>query len=298
MIPLWMRPRAEQFRFLPPERATLGALPWIIALMTLLAALGIAGSIALASGVEGLGSDLDRRFTVQIVEPNPDLMTAKTERVVALLRAEPGIGAVRPLADEELQALVEPWLGSADLGEDLALPAMVDAVLKDSDKDLDAFGTRLAEEVPEARLDDHGDWLRPVGRLGWALAAIGLVLALLVALATAAIVVLGVRAGLGRHRATIEVLHLMGAEDRVISALFQYRLGLVGLIGAALGFVAALAAILTVSVLIGRLGSGLVGAAYLPWWGWLLLTAVPIAAVLLTMTTARVTVERALRRML
>ena len=131
------------------------------------------------------------------------------------------------LTREELRSLLEPWLGTGNVGEDLPLPAMIDARAGEA-VDLDSLSARLSAGVEGARLDDHAGWLAPVSRVAGALAAVALIAAALVAAATAAIVVLGVRAGLGRHRETIDVLHLMGAEDRHISALFQYRFAMIG----------------------------------------------------------------------
>ncbi|MEM8826315.1 MAG: cell division protein [Pseudomonadota bacterium] len=298
MIPASIQPRAERYHFLPDERVAASALPWIVALMVLLATLGLTVGATLIASVDALDRQLGRSFTVQIVEPDPAVKVEKVEAVRALLTAETGIGGVEILGDAELAGLLEPWLGAAisddgTLGDDLPLPAMIDAEAAD-DVDLDALAERLADGIPGARLDDHADWLAPIGRLAAVLAGVALAAALLVAVATSAIIVLGVRAGLGRHGETIDVLHLIGAEDRSIAALFQYRFGVVALLGALVGTAIAVLVILIVGALIGAVGGGLIGSATLPWWGWLLVLAVPIGAVLMAMTTARVTVERSL----
>ncbi|MGB3722528.1 MAG: FtsX-like permease family protein [Pacificimonas sp.] len=294
MIPESLQPRAERFRFLPPEKAAAGALPWIIALMVLLAVLGLAAGLALASGVGVMNEGLSRSFTVQIVEANPDLMAGRVSEAEAILSRTDGISDIERLTEAELRGLLEPWLGTGNVGEDLPLPAMIDAEASEA-VDLEALSARLSAEIEGARLDDHAGWLAPVSRVAWALASVALIAALLVAVATSAIVVLGVRAGLGRHRETIDVLHLMGAEDRHISALFQYRFAMIACLGAAIGFGAGLIVLVVVGGLIGTIGGGLAGAAGLPWWGWIAVVAAPFGAVLLAMSTARITVERSLK---
>ena len=290
-----LQPRAERYRFLPREPAVRSALPWIISLMVFLAVLGVAAGIGLGSGVGVIGEDLSRQVTVQIADPNPDRLPQKTAALAERLSASGDVERVEVLAEPELEALLEPWLGSGDLGDTLPLPVMIDVTVA-PDVDMGAFARELEALDPAIAVDDHLSWFAPIGRLAAVLAATALLAALLIAAATAAMVVLGVRAGLGRHRNTIAVLHLMGAEDRTIAELFQYRLAMTAFAGAFGGFLAALVVLFGLGALIGQIGSGLIGAATLPPWGWLLLLMVPVGAVLLSMTTARVTVERTLRQ--
>ncbi|MHB9880861.1 cell division protein FtsX [Pacificimonas sp. ICDLI1SI03] len=293
MIPDWIRPRAERFRFLPAEQAARGSLPWIVALMVALAVLGMAAGISLVSGVGVMKDGLAQRFTVQIVEPNPDIRADKVAATVAALEGRDGISRIRVLETAELRKLLEPWLGSGNVGEDLPLPAMIDAEAE-SPALLNQVAASLERDVDGARVDDHAGWLAPVARLAWVLAIVALAAALLLTAAMAAIIVLGVRAGLTRHAETVDVLHLIGAEDRVITQLFQYRFGMVAALGAVTGFLVALLLIFAIGRLITALGSGLVAAAGLPWWGWVMVVMVPVVAVMLSTITARITVERSL----
>ena len=293
----FLQPRAERYRYLPRERTARTALPWIVALMVFLATLGVAAGIGLGSGVGALGRDFRGEITVQIVEPNPDLLPRQRDAVAAMLRSDGQVSGVRVLAEAELNRLLEPWLGGADLGDTLPMPAMIDARL-DRGADLDRLERRVRALSPGAVIDDHARWFAPIGTLAAVLAGIALLAAVLLAAATAAIVVLGTRAGLSRHHESIAVLHLMGAEDSSVAALFQYRLARTALIGATTGFLLAVAVILLVGRLLANIGSGLVSASYLPLWGWAALLLVPVGAVALALYTSRLTVERALRHSL
>ena len=53
------------------------------------------------------------------------------------------------------------------------------------------------------------------------------------AAATAAVVVLAARAGLEAHRATIEVMHMLGSTDVQVARLFQRRIARDAAIGGA-----------------------------------------------------------------
>ncbi|MEE4348693.1 MAG: hypothetical protein V2J26_00550 [Pacificimonas sp.] len=288
----WL-PRAERYRFLPPEPVLRTALPWIVALMVALATLGVAAGMALAMGVGSLGMGVSSGLTVQIADGNPDRKAERAARIMTVLEASGAVTDPRQLSEERTNALLAPWLGTDDAADVLPVPVMIDANLV-SGADVAAFRAAIADVDPEAIVDSHGEWFAPFSRLGWTMSGLALGAALLLLVAMAATVVLGVRAGLGRQREALGILHVLGAEDRIISGLFQYRLAVTTLVGAAGGFLMAMLVLAAISLLLADIGGGLLGAASLPVWGWLGLLIVPVLAVLLAMLTTRMTVERAL----
>ena len=94
----------------------------------------------------------------------------------------------------------------------------------------DAAVARVREAVlsvaPSARIDRHESWMSPVRSFMGLVTLLAAGLVLLMATATAAVVVLAARAGLETHRATIEVLHMLGSTDVQVARLFQRRLAL------------------------------------------------------------------------
>jgi cell division transport system permease protein len=121
---------------------------------------------------------------------------------------------------------------------------------------------------------------------------------LLMASATAAAVVLAARAGLETHRATIEVMHMLGATDVQVARLFQRRIVFDTLIGGVTGGAAALLVILALGGRTAALGSELLGSVALRAIDWLLVAALPFGFVVLAMVAARVAVTRQLGRTL
>jgi len=119
-----------------------------------------------------------------------------------------------------------------------------------------------------------------------------------IALAAILTVIYATRSGIAVHYPTIEVLHLIGARDDYIAHQFERQALLLGLIGGALGYGAAA----LVLVVLGAAAPGLENAA-LPGirasgWDWIVLALVPLAGAGIAMLTARLTVFRALARML
>lgn len=291
------RPRPHH-RWLDDGQRT-RAMVWIMAIMLFLTVL--AG--ALGFGMAGAGRSLDRqlagRLTVQLVEADAARRDANARALVERIRAIPGVTQVSEVDRARLAELLRPWLGDTGLDAELPMPAMIDVDLRAGDPALIARVRQTALAVsPAARVDQHAQWLSPVAgfiaTLTWA--AAGLVL--LMATATAAVVLLAARAGLDTHRDTIAVLHMLGSTDTQVARLFQRRIALDTLLGGVIGTMAALGAVWLFGRQTSALGSELLGSIALADADWVLLALVPLAFALLAMAAARVAVLRTLGRTL
>lgn len=295
MIPPFAVSPAER-RMLPEGRAA-GPMPWVIAIMTFLTVLAAAAGLALVAAADSLGAQLAGRVTVQIVEADRTGREAQAAAALRTLRASPGVVRADRVEDAAIAELLAPWLGEAGLGSDLPVPALIDVDLGGG-TDLGRLEQAVKSVAPAARVDAHARWLSPlrrlIGTLGWLSAG----LVLLTGIATAACVVLAARAALNTHRATIDVLHLLGATDLQIARLFQRRIALDALFGGGLGFAGGALVLMLLSSRMAALGSELIGAVRLAPVSWIALIAVPVAAALVATVAARLTVLRALRQIL
>src|SRR3569833_930715 len=107
--------------------------------------------------------------------------------------------------------------------------------------DLRALEARVAAIAPGAKVIAHREALGPVLKSLHALQWIALVLVLLLGGACAAAVVLVAKGALDTHRATIDVMHGIGATDVQVTHLFQRKIAIDALIGSIGG--AAIAAV-------------------------------------------------------
>lgn len=282
-------------RRLLPEGRLAGPMPWVIAIMMFLTALAAAGGLAMGSAASRLGADLGRQVTVQVILADPAQRDREASAAQTLLSHEEGVASVRRLGDDEMQALLRPWLGDAGLDKDLPLPAMIDIDLTGAGRDrLDRISQAVKTVAPHARIDDHASFIAPLIGLIRSLGLLAGGIVIMMAGATAAAVVLAARSALNTHRRTIDVMHMMGATDVQVARLFQRRIALDALFGAVVGLVAAIAVILLLGQRIGEIGSGIVGSISLPGLAWLVLFCLPLLAGLLALLVARVTVQRAL----
>jgi cell division transport system permease protein len=289
--------RAE--RGLLPEGRLSGPMPWVIAIMMFLTVLAAAAGMGLASAAARLDDQIGGRVTIQIVEANPARRAAQTQAAAAALRDLPGVTAVRPVPEEEINRLLVPWLGTSGISEDIPIPALIDVDLTPEGHARLAELTRaVTAAAPAARVDDNGQWLAPLASLIGALKWLAAGLVLLMVGATAATVVLAARAALDMHRSTIEVLHFMGATDVQVARLFQRRIALDALFGGLVGFILAALVLIGIGERVSALGSELLGSASVPAPAWGILVGLPLFGVLLAMLVARLTILRALGRML
>jgi cell division transport system permease protein len=281
-------------RLLPEGRAA-GPMPWVIAIMVFLTVLAAAAGLGLASAARALGDQIAGRVTIQIVEADAETREMEAKAALTAVRSTPGVQRATRVRDAEIARLLEPWFGPGEL--DLPQPALIEIDLADPAA-LDRLRAAVGRVAPAAHVDAQSRWLGPlnalIGTLRWLAGGI----VLLMAVATGACVVLAARAALNTHRATIDVMHLLGATDLQIARLFQRRIALDALFGGSLGFVGGVLMLLLIGRQAGAIGSELLGAGSLGVAGWLALLAVPIGGALLATAAARLTVERALRQSL
>lgn len=133
-----------------------------------------------------------------------------------------------------------------------------------------------------------------VGAIG--LTAFGLVLVM--ASATAAVVLLVARAGLDTHRGTIDILHMLGSTDLQIARLFQRRIGQDTLTGGLIGALVGALVIVALGERMATLESQLADGVTLAGADWALIAALPFAFTGLAMLAARIAVLRRLARVL
>jgi cell division transport system permease protein len=272
------------------------AMTWVMAIMLFLTVLAAALGLGTASGARLLERQLAGRLTVQIVEGDPARRDAAAARIATRLRALPDVARVAIVERAELTRLLRPWLGSDGADPELPVPAMIDIDLADDRPAAIARVAAIVAQVsPAARVDRHESWMSPVSSVMTSLTLLAAAIVLLMMAATAAVVVLAARAGLETHRATIEVMHMLGSTDVQVARLFQRRIAIDAAIGGVLGGAAAIGVVAIIGGRLASLGSELIGGVALGVGDWLLLAMLPLAFVLLAILAARYSVLGALR---
>ena len=286
-------------RRLLDERRGTRAMMWIMAIMLFLTMLAAALGLGMLGAARLLEHQLAGRLTVQIVEPGEQARADQTARALAALRADPDVARATEVDRARLAELMRPWLGDEGTDPDLPVPSMIDVDLGNgSDPAVGRVTRAVRAAAPAARVDRHESWMSPVSDFMNLVTWLAAALVLLMASATAAVVLLAARAGLDTHRDTIAVLHMLGSTDVQVARLFQRRIALDTLLGGVIGAVLAIGVVLLVGAQIGALGSELLSGLSLTQRDWALLAMLPLAFALLAAVAARVAVLGALRRTL
>ena len=289
---------AKQIRFLPLENIHGTLLPWVIGVMVFLSGMAIAVSVALQGTASSWQADLSRQLTVQIVHADRDVRAQEASAALEKLQALSGIDQVEIAGDDEIEALLEPWLGEGNVSPELPVPTLIRVTLSDeSPAAVSAIAAAIADVAPSARVDSHEQWLSDLLTLARIIQWISVLIVMLVMVATVAIIIFATRSGLAAQRETVEVVHTIGAPDGLIANAFQRRFLTVGLRGGLYGL-----GILAVVFLLILLGTSGIESSYLPGMipsmgALVILLLLPVPAALITMLTARYTVLRALREM-
>jgi len=279
------------------EAGGLRAMTWVMAIMLFLTLLAAALGLGTRQSAQALERQLAGRLTVQVVEGSPASRDALATRTLAVLRTLPQVRRATLVDRVELARTLAPWLGDVGSDADLPVPAMIDVDLAAGadPRPVIAAARRISSA---SRVDRHQRWMSPVGSFLDTLTWLAFALVLLMLGATGAVVVLAARAGLETHRATIEVMHMLGSTDVQVARLFQRRIALDAALGGVAGSAGALAVLLFLGTRLAALGSELLGGITLAAGDWALLVLVPIGFVALATIAARITVVAALRRSL
>jgi cell division transport system permease protein len=218
------------------------ALIAVVAIMTFLASLTTGAVMLVLASAAEWQSDVAREMTIQVRPMAGRDLEADVVQAVAIARATPGIAEVRPYTAAESARLLEPWLGSGLALDALPVPRLIVLRLDAGRRpDLAALRAALAAKIAGASVDDHRGWVDRMRIMANTAIAGGLGILTLVLIATVLSVTFATRGAMAANRPIVEVLHFIGAKDRFIAGQFQRHFLRLGLIGGALGGIAALA---------------------------------------------------------
>lgn len=284
---------------MPAAGATGLPLLLVVAAMCFLASLALGAALSVSDKSRDWSADISGSLTAEL-RPSRDMEPEEqVDAVMAVLADVPGILSATPLRFEETVALLEPWLGQGLVMDDLPLPRLIDIRIdRESPPDLSALAIDIAAAAPGASLDTHRQWRGELLSAARSAAWLAYGVLAVVAGTTIAIVIFATRAGLSANREVVEVLHLIGAKDGFIASEVQRHFLHLGLRGGLIGAAAGALAFLALGLAGGTGDMFLVAASGLAAEHYPALLAIPVAAALVTLTTARLTVLNTLERLL
>lgn len=293
--------RGKRAAHLLPDARLGGPMPWVLAIMVALTVLAAGAALAVSNLTADARGELSGAATVQIIEADKQLRETQAEAAARILSNDPAVAGVRIIPREDIENLLSPWLGGTEEGmEVVPMPALIDINLREtaSGDTLQRLSDSIAEVAPQSRIDAQGVWLAPVFDALTSLRLVALGLMVLLFFTGAAAVWLAARNALGSNRDTIEIVHLLGGNDNQIARVFQRSILADAVVGALVGLIIGVLAIMFLGRRFAALDSGMVAGGTLGTLDWILIALVPLFGVVLAVYTARMTVIGSLRRML
>lgn len=274
-------------------------LPVLVAAMSFLAALALAGTLASASLAASWTAQASATLTIQVPrpgDPDPSGKITRLEAVQAALAKIPGVTNPQVMSEAEENTLLTPWLGENVTQLGLAMPGVITASWAGPGAP-DALGAALDKISPGTMVDAGAIWAARVAALTSSLQDCAAAVLIIVALVAAAVVAVAARAGLAQRRDTITIVHGLGALDGDIAARFASRATVLVAAGSVAGTVVALPVLAWLATLAAPFSGQPEGSALfnLPLPLWFILPLLPLAAAAIGWVTAQLTVRGWLR---
>lgn len=223
----------------------------LIALMSTLASLALAGYLILDQASHNWIKGLENKTTIEIPDDgnnNPYEQALIIQKDIAKLDF---ITSATILEKNEVKGLLEPWLGKHMLSGDIPLPALISVEITDSNsKTLQILQNTITQTAQNAHLDTHEAWLDDLmnltGTLKFSAGLTTLIITIITTIAISGAIL--TRMELSRH--DVELLHLMGASDTYITKQFQRHAFTLSLKGTIIGISLALLVLIVISQII------------------------------------------------
>ncbi len=220
----------------PADTVAGRSLTIVVAIMTFLAALCAGAAILVADASTEWRGEAAREATIQLQAGKGRDIEADLKTAANIAGKTPGVRGVRIYTRAESEALLTPWLGEGLDLSDLPTPRMIVVQLDSTGPtDLDRLRLDLIAAVPDATLDDHHLTIARLGDMARAVVVATIAIFLLVLIALAVVVASATRAAVAANRDIVDILHIVGADDVLITGEFRRRFLSLGWQGAAIG---------------------------------------------------------------
>ena len=274
----------------------------IMVIMVFLGSLAMAAQATLVRTSASWGYNLQNRYTIEVPSIADETMNArheKAQKIADALSERAEVAAVTIMPEQETAALIKQWVKDPALLSALPLPTLIDVDVKVGRR-IDP--TELSDDfnriVAGIQVHSHSAWMDKLQGFLKGLGYLAGIMLLLTAIALVASIIVICRAAMAVQHETIELLHFMGASDRAIASQFQKHIQVLAIPAALLGFVLAVITVGLLALLLSSLG-GLSLIAPLSWVTVaIVMSTIPVGAFVLAILTARLSVQKFLRRLL
>ena len=272
--------------------------PALIAVLVYVAIVALAAMLTVEDAAERRREERDGRLIVRLAAPDDErARAASVETTLTRIRGLAEVARAERVPEDRLAGVLQPRPSASPGASGEPPPAVIEVELKPAARaQAESVRSRLRAELPDAEVDGRA-LPDPALRRMRAIEGVALVLVVVLGGTLAAVVVFATQARLAARHETIEILHLLGAEDAAIVAAVVRGALRTSAIGALLGFAIGATTLLVFAWVAAAPGSDR-GAEYsLSPAAWAALAPPPLAAAAIAAVTARLTARRALAAM-
>ncbi len=255
--------------------------------------------------VKSWEKDILGSITIQvspIEDENKKIDADKTQeqlnKVLQFVENSEGVKSVHVIDDETVERLMTPWLGNKVDVNTLPIPQLLDVQLKENAEiNYDEMTRGLHKVTSNASIDNHRLWLNRLLKFAGSLKTLALSVLFMVIGICAFSIYYSTRTSLGINLNSIEILHIIGAQDDYIAKQYAKSYAKIGFFSGVIGLIFAIPSIVIVSKYGISTGSGLLNSAGLSTFHWLLMMVTPLLSLFYAMGTAYYTVRKSLEKM-
>jgi cell division protein FtsX len=275
-------------------------LPAMIACLTGFAALLLAVSICLTSGLSERSHEVIGVLQVEVprARANDDIYM---NIVKDALKKTTGVEGVTVIGQAQMEGLLKPWLGDDFSLADLPVPVILDVktAVKDDETTVNLASLRstLSKIDTNIRVEDRGPWVGHMVKAVALLQGLVVVVALLLLLCILGMIVLVARTNLRLHFKTVSLLHMFGATDEYILRQFQWNNAWLTARGAFMGVAVAAGIFITAVILAARWDSPVIPPISINATHVVMFIILPIFTAMIALVATRLTVQSMLENM-
>jgi cell division transport system permease protein len=273
--------------------------PALIAVLVYLAIVAVAAMLLVGGSAERWRAERDSRLTVQLAaSENEEARAAAVEKALTRIRGLAEVARAERVPESRLAGLLQFRPGATPLASGVPLPTVIELELEpEARASADSVRLRLQAELPDAEIDRGGALLDPALRLMRAIEGVAFMLVAVLGSTLAAVVVFATQARLAARHETIEILHLLGADDASIVEAVVRQAQRTATIGGLIGFAFGATTLLVFARVATMPGIDRITEYSVSPAAWVAPAAPPLAAVAIAAITARLTARRALAAM-
>ncbi|MBQ7633344.1 MAG: FtsX-like permease family protein [Alphaproteobacteria bacterium] len=261
--------------------------------------------MAIHSMVINWEKDITGSITVQVLpveDENKKIDTDKTQleinKVLQYMENVSGVKSVHVLDVKSIEKLMTPWLGNKVDITSLPIPQLMDIQLdEDVEINYDEITRNLHKITPNASIDNHRLWLNRLLKFANSLNSLALAVLTMVIIICAFSIYYSTHTSLGINMNSIEILHIIGAQDDYIAKQYAHSYAKIGFFSGVIGLMIAVPTIILISKYAISTGSGLLNGAGLNEVNWIIMLLTPVFSLLFARFTAYYTVRRSLEKM-